>query len=143
MIDFCSESLSFSMDNEEQISEWIESAIVKENKTPGVISVIFCSDNFLLEVNQKHLNHDYYTDIITFDYTEDSVISGDLFISIERTSENANLLKVSQLDEIQRVLIHGTLHLLGYKDKTPDDKALMTEKEDYYLSLRSFTNEIN
>lgn len=140
MIDFNSESISFTLSSEEQVGKWIEKVVVEESKELGALSVIFCSDDYLLEINKKHLDHDYYTDIITFDYTEGSLVSGDLFISIDRTTENAKKLTVNELDELDRVIVHGTLHLLGYKDKTPTDKALMTEKEDYYLSLRPFTN---
>ena len=140
MIDYNSEDIAFSIENEEQISTWIKKTILEEGKELGILSLIFCSDEYLLKINKEHLKHDYFTDIITFDYTEQTITSGDLFISIDRTNENANKLNVNALDELNRVIIHGTLHLLGYKDKSPSDKALMTEKEDYYLSLRPFTN---
>jgi rRNA maturation RNase YbeY len=96
--------------------------------------LIFCSDEYLLDVNKKYLNHDYYTDIITFDYVEDKIISGDIFISSDRVRENANQFNVSFEMELFRIIIHGILHLLGYKDKTKKDKSLMTEKENFYLS---------
>lgn len=111
----------------------IEKLINKENKTPGDISVIFCSDDYLLEINKSHLNHDYYTDIITFNYVENNVISGDLFISIDRIKENADKFVVSFKEELYRVILHGILHLVGYDDKSDDQKKVMREKENYYL----------
>lgn len=112
---------------------WIKSTISKENQQTGEISFIFCTDDYLLEINKQYLDHDYYTDIITFDYVEDSIISGDIFISVDRVQENADQFKVSFSNELNRIIIHGVLHLLGYKDKEAPDKKLMTQKEDYYL----------
>lgn len=116
-------------------SSWIQQTISKEKHTSGDISFIFCSDLYLLGINKEYLKHDYFTDIITFDYVEDGIVSGDIFISIDRVKENATLYKVDFLSEINRIMIHGILHLLGYKDKKPADKSLMTNKEDYYLSI--------
>ena len=121
---------------EDKTELWIENTIRSENKKAGDISFIFCSDDYLLEVNKEYLNHDYYTDVITFDYVEENIISGDIFISIDRIKENADEFKVSFSDELNRIMIHGVLHLLGYKDKTADEKQLMTTKEDKYLSMR-------
>jgi len=115
-------------------SNWIKDVIVSEDKSIGDISFIFCSDNYLLDVNRKYLDHDYFTDIITFDYVEGIVISGDIFISLDRVKENSNTFNISYLAELNRILVHGILHLLGYKDKLKEDKKLMTEKEDYYLN---------
>jgi rRNA maturation RNase YbeY len=117
-----------------KILNWIKETILNEGKTLGDVSLIFCSDEYLLDVNKKYLNHDYYTDIITFDYVEDKIISGDIFISSDRVRENANQFNVSFEMELFRIIIHGILHLLGYKDKTKKDKSLMTEKENFYLS---------
>jgi len=97
------------------------------------ISVIFCSDDYLLSVNKEYLNHDYYTDIITFDYSVDTEISGDLFISIDRVKENSTEFNVPFLNELHRVLVHGVLHLCGYGDKSPVEETLMRSKEDFYL----------
>ena len=106
----------------------------ESKKKIDYINFIACSDNYLLEINQDYLKHDYYTDVITFDYSETEIAS-DVFMSIDRIEDNAKQNKVSKLNECYRILIHGVLHLVGYKDKTPEDKAVMTQKEDYYLSL--------
>jgi len=116
-------------------TNWIKEVIVSEEKIAGDISFIFCSDDYLLDMNKKYLDHDYFTDIITFDYVEDSIINGDLFISIDRVRENAGLFNVTIGEELNRIIVHGVLHLIGYKDKMPNDKYLMTEKENFYLSL--------
>lgn len=116
----------------------INSLIKNELKTTGEVSVIFCSDEYLLQMNKNYLNHDYYTDIITFDYVEGDTISGDLFISLDRVNENAEKFNIPFLIELFRVIFHGTLHLAGYKDKTEDEQILMREKENYYLSEVDF-----
>jgi probable rRNA maturation factor len=116
----------------------IEYLIKNENKYTGDITVIFCSDDYLLKINEQYLNHDYYTDIITFDYVENSVISGDLFISTDRVKENSAQLNVSFEKELYRVVLHGILHLTGYKDKTEDEKKVMRGKEDFYLAKAGF-----
>jgi len=112
----------------------IKDLIVSENKKVGDLNFIFCSDNYLLEVNKQYLNHDYYTDIITFDYCEDKLVSGDIFISVDRVLENSNKFKLDFNNELSRVLFHGVLHLCGYKDKNKIDKTQMTSKEDFYLN---------
>lgn len=116
----------------------LNSLIKKELKEVGDITVIFCSDEYLLEMNKEYLNHDYYTDIITFDYVEGNVISGDLFISVDRVRDNAVQFDSTLLKELYRVVFHGTLHLVGYKDKTEDEKVVMRSKEDSYLSEVDF-----
>jgi probable rRNA maturation factor len=108
--------------------------IKNENKLPGEISIIFCSDDYLLKMNKDYLKHDYYTDVITFDYSEENIVSGDIFISADRVKENAAKYGVEFKNESIRVMVHGILHLIGYKDKTKEDKKQMTEKEDFYLS---------
>ncbi len=118
--------------------EGIKYLVNNELKTLGNLSVIFCSDAYLLDINKQYLNHDYYTDIITFDYVEESVISGDLFISIDRISENAGEFSTSIIKELYRVVFHGVLHLVGYNDKTDTEQTLMTEKENYYLRKMEF-----
>jgi probable rRNA maturation factor len=117
----------------------LERLILNENKELGVINVICVSDEYLLEMNMKYLNHDYFTDIITFDYTNDLVVSGDLYISVDRVVDNANLNGVSVNNEFLRVCVHGVLHLCGYKDKSDSEIAVMREKEDFYLSYCCFT----
>jgi probable rRNA maturation factor len=113
-----------------------------ENKVLGDITVVFCTDDYLLQVNRQYLNHDYYTDIITFDYSEVNVISGDLFISYDRVKENAMAFSVNSKKELERVIYHGVLHLCGFKDKTAGDELLMREKEDFYLN-RFVSRETN
>jgi len=137
-VSFVSERISFECPHQELIQKWLSSACSNENKTLDNLTYIFCSDEYLLKINQKHLHHNYYTDVITFDYSESNFISGDVFISIERVTENANSTGSSLSNELHRVMVHGLLHLLGYDDKTLSDKAEMTSQEDFYLSLRSF-----
>lgn len=110
-----------------------------ENLKLGEITIVCCSDDGLLKINQQYLNHDYYTDIITFDYTESGLVSGDLFISVDRISDNSNSENVSFENEMNRVIIHGVLHLCGYGDKCEEEKVQMRSKEDYYLSQIGFT----
>ena len=116
----------------------LNSLIKNELKKTGELSVIFCSDEYLLQMNKEYLDHDYYTDIITFDYVEKEVISGDLFISLDRIRENAKNFKTSLLKELYRVVFHGVLHLVGYNDKTEEEQREMREKENYYLSEVDF-----
>jgi rRNA maturation RNase YbeY len=123
----------FDFDNKESRREWIENTIREEGKQLGEINIIFCDDNSLLEKNKTYLNHNTLTDIITFDYSELNTISGDIFISIERVLENSKDFKVTFDHELNRVIIHGHLHLVGYKDKTEEEQRVMREKEDYYL----------
>ncbi len=115
-------------------SEWLEKIIIHEKKKLGEIVYVFCTDNYLLEKNIKFLNHNTLTDVITFDYCNNNIISGDILISIERVYENAKEYNVNFVSELNRVMIHGLLHLLGYKDKTKTESKLMRVKENYYLS---------
>lgn len=112
---------------------WIHNVVHEEDAVLEGITYIFCTDDYLLDINQKHLNHDYYTDIISFDYSEDKNIAGDLFISIDRVKDNANSMGISFDEELKRVCVHGVLHLLGYGDKEPEEITLMRDKEDYYI----------
>ena len=121
--------------NERLICDWIKGAIRNENKKLGELNCIFCSDSFLHEMNQTYLDHDTYTDIITFNYVEENLISGDLYISIDRVFENASTFNVSKMQELNRVIIHGVLHLIGYNDKTPEEADEIRAKEDFYLTL--------
>ena len=134
---YCSEDISSPKMQKRKMTSWIKETIASEEKIPGEISFIFCSDNYLLEVNKQYLNHDYFTDIITFDYVENNVISGDIFISCDRVKENASEYKTGFDNELSRIIIHGVLHLLGFKDKNKKDKLLMTQKEDFYLEVLS------
>ncbi|MDX1650884.1 MAG: rRNA maturation RNase YbeY [Brumimicrobium sp.] len=130
------QEVDFSCELDEvKVSDWIRSVVEQENRKLGEITIVFGSDEWLLEKNREFLNHDYYTDIITFDYCEDSIISGDLLISVERVFENADDLNVSRETELNRVIVHGVLHLMGYSDKSDPEKELMRKKEDSYLAL--------
>lgn len=135
-IHFFQEDISFNLKQKIRLRNWISNTIKEENKRIGELSFIFCSDAYLLSINQEYLNHNTYTDIITFDNSENDHITGDIFISLDRVRENAFVFKVSEHDELHRVMIHGALHLLGYIDKGKDAKALMTSKENYYLLKR-------
>jgi len=117
-----------------KISEWLENLIQTENKKPGDINYIFCDDEYLLKVNQDYLDHDYYTDIITFDYVKGKTISGDIFVSLPRILDNASTLSQDFDSEFRRVLAHGLLHLCGYKDKTKEEESTMRQKEDFYIN---------
>jgi probable rRNA maturation factor len=138
MINFYSEIEKFSLSSINKVKRWIESVIISEEKKEGAISYIFCDDAYLLKKNIKYLKHNTLTDIISFDYTMGEIISGDIFISIERVKENAKLFQTDFKDELHRVMVHGVLHYCGYHDKTKQEKAQMRTKEDYYLSLRDF-----
>lgn len=119
----------------EFFSLWLYDVVNREGFDLGNINLIFTSDDYLLDVNRKYLNHDYYTDIITFDYSENNVISGDLFISIDRVRDNSKKLNQMFHVELNRVVVHGVLHLCGYGDKSDDEKLLMRKKEDFALSI--------
>jgi rRNA maturation RNase YbeY len=118
----------------DSITETLPVLVSLESFELGDITLIFCTDEELLAINKEHLAHDYYTDIITFNYNNDSILSGDLFISVDRITDNAQQLGVSMEEELHRVCFHGVLHLLGYNDKTDDEIAVMRAKENFYLN---------
>jgi probable rRNA maturation factor len=130
---FFSEDVQYTIRGKQKIRLWLSEVIRHEKKKPGNISVVLCSDRYLLQLNKKFLKHDYYTDIITFDYGEDKTVSGDIMISIERVKENAASFKVPVSSELLRVIVHGVLHLCGYQDKNKNDRGIMTELENKYL----------
>ena len=133
MIQFCTEDITFSLKEKLKHKAWLNEVAKQEGKKILELTYVFCSDEYLLQINQEYLNHDTLTDIVTFDNSEDpKKIEGDIFISIERVRENGDKLGTSET-ELERVMVHGLLHLLGYKDKKKEDKALMTEKEDFYI----------
>lgn len=135
---FFFEEVSIPGFSEKEVREWIIRAIAEEGEEAGDISFVFCNDDYLHGLNVEYLNHDTLTDIITFDYCEDSGnISGDLFISVDRVKENAAEFGISFEKELFRVMIHGVLHLLGYDDKEPHDAGLIRQKENYYLTLQA------
>ena len=137
MVSYFNEDISFPFKEKRFTSRWLKIVAESEGKRLGEVSVIFCSDKYILDINIKYLQHDYYTDIITFDYCEGSRLSGDLFISIDSVRENASFYGVEFADELNRVIVHGLLHLIGYDDHTPEDIAVMRAKENFYLSQRS------
>ncbi|MEN8223902.1 MAG: rRNA maturation RNase YbeY [Bacteroidota bacterium] len=136
LIQFFSEEVSFKLEHEKEIQDWISAMIHEEGLEAGVLNYIFCNDEYLLQLNQQYLDRNTLTDVIAFDYREnDDEVSGDIFISVERTAENAEKFGQSHEKELFRVIVHGALHLCGYDDHSPEEKTLMTEKEDKYLSL--------
>ena len=141
LIQFFEEDISYKIKNKTALRLWITETIQAEGFKLKELTYIFCSDNYLLQLNKQYLNHDTYTDIITFDNSSiENVILGDIFISIERIRENAVKFNITEENELHRVIIHGALHLVGYKDKTPSDKEKMTFKEDFYLNKRGFNS---
>ena len=139
-INFFEEDISFKLKNKTGVKQWIKTSIEAEGQKLKELNYIFCSDEYLLKINQQYLDHDTYTDIVTFDNSEkDRVIEGDIFISIDRIRENALKFNSGEVNELHRVIIHGALHLLGYQDKTAEKKKIMTSREDHYLAVRNFT----
>ena len=126
------------LSNTEDLNLWLNSVIKEEGMIIGELVYVFCNDEYLLKKNIKFLKHNTLTDVITFDYSEEEIISGDILISTERVVENAKIFNVNYLTELHRVMVHGLLHLLGYKDKIEKDANTMREKENYYLN--KFTN---
>lgn len=137
MIQFIAEEVELPVLSKQKITRWIKEIAAVYGKRTGEIAYIFCNDNRILEVNKQFLQHEYYTDIITFDYSEGTVISGDIFISIETVQSNAEEFKVSFDDELKRILIHGILHLCGQDDKTPELRLEMIRKENSALQMYS------
>lgn len=135
MISFNNQSIAFKLKQKTKLKQWIKSITVNEKHKVGDINYVFCTDDELLEINIKHLNHNTYTDIITFDYTENKTINSDIFISVDRVTENAKKFQVDFDTELRRVMIHGVLHLFGYKDKSKADAELMRKKEDAALKI--------
>jgi rRNA maturation RNase YbeY len=134
-ISFHNEDIAFVLPQKRLYKQWIEQTALSHGKTIGELTYLFCSDEYLLEMNKTYLQHDYYTDIITFDYSEENKISGDLFISVERVKDNALKIGVSLQNEMQRVVIHGVLHLCGFKDKEKTDVQIMRKMEEKALLL--------
>ena len=137
MVSYFTEDIKFEFKRKRLTSRWLKLVAESEIKRLGDISVIFCSDNYILDINIKYLGHDYFTDIITFDYCEGNKLSGDLFISVDTVRENAVEYGAEFDEELHRVIVHGLLHLIGYDDHTPEEEKQIHEKEDYYLKLRN------
>ena len=124
----------FLLENTESFIRWIKNVILEENKELGEVNYIFCDDKYLLGKNIKYLDHGTLTDIITFNYCEGNMISSDIMISVERVMENSSIFENSFSEELNRVMIHGILHLIGYNDKTDGEKEIIRKKEDYYVN---------
>ncbi len=135
MIEFFSEDINMPDFNQADVCDWINTVIENHEKKLGEISIIFCSDDYILKVNREYLNHDYFTDIITFDYCEGSNVNGDLFISLDTVLDNSRDFDTGYENEIMRVIIHGILHLIGFNDKTDSEQEEMTRQENISLSL--------
>ena len=138
MVNFNVINTNFRLKNKLKVRNWVRDIVASEERLGGEISYIFCDDEYLGSVNEKYLKHRTLTDIITFDYSERGRISGDIFISVERVHENSAIFKTTLNQELARVMAHGILHLVGYKDKSEGDRKKMRSKEDYYLT--SFPN---
>ena len=137
MVRYYQEDIQYELKQKMRNNRWLKTVAGSEMRRLGAVNIIFCSDNYILDVNVRYLGHDYFTDIITFDYCEKDVLSGDLFISIDSVRENALYYGVPFEDELDRVMVHGLLHLIGYDDHTPEQQAEMRAKEDYYLQMKA------
>jgi len=137
-INFFSEGITFILKNKLFVRSWMANCALAEKKKIATINYIFCSDNYLKKINKQYLNHNFFTDIITFptENTNKKIISGDIYISIDRVKENAIHFEVTSTDELHRVMIHGLLHLCGYGDASVAEKKRMRKKEDFYLVSR-------
>ena len=134
-ITFLNNEIKFLLKDKTKLKKWITEVVEKQKKRVGDIGYLFCDDEYILQVNREYLDHDTYTDIITFDYVEGDIISGDILISIDRVGENAKTFGCTFEHELHRVIIHGVLHLLGGKDKTPAEAAAMRKKENQALKI--------
>jgi len=134
MIEFSSQN-DFVLEQSERVESWLKAASLKESYGIDSLGYVFCSDDFLLEINQQFLAHDTLTDIVTFDYTEGTILNGEIYISTDRVADNAKDFNVDFDTELRRVIIHGLLHMCGYGDKTEEEKLQMRSKEDEYLAL--------
>ena len=137
-INFFNELPTYTFENKTAWSEWLIACAKEEGYDLSMLNIIGMSDEQLLQINQEYLKHDTLTDVITFPLSIGKEIEGEIYLSIERARENASKLALALQDEVCRLTIHGLLHLMGYTDKTPEDKAVMTSKEDYYLTSRTF-----
>ena len=141
MINYFNEDTKIPKFKRRLYSNWIKSIVNKYGYKLGEINYIFCSDKYILEINRQYLNHDYFTDIITFNYNNDKLISSDIYISIDTVAKNADYYHVNFENELNRVMIHGILHLLGFDDKSEDEKIVMRKKEDEALDFLSSLNQ--
>ena len=135
MIQFIAEGVTMPAVDKMRLKQWIKAVAETYGRKTGDVSYVFCNDERILQVNNQYLQHDYYTDIITFDYSTDKIISGDIFISLDTVKSNAGLYKTDYKEELHRIIIHGVLHLCGNDDKTPELRTVMTEKENRALEM--------
>lgn len=140
-VNFSNGDIDFALDNEKMIKDWISEIISRHDKKLGKVNYLFCSDQMVYDMNVRFLNHDTLTDIITFDYVAGNLVSGDIVISVDRVGENATLFGSFFSHELHRVIIHGILHLLGFKDKSPEDAATMRAKENESLQILDSMNK--
>ena len=134
-INFLSEKIKFIPKKQKKLRSWIKDVVVLEGRHVSSLVYVFCRDSYLLTINREYLNHDTLTDIVTFDYSEGGDLDGEIYISLDRVKENARKLEIAFEDELHRVMIHGVLHILGLKDKSPSQKSAMRKKEEACLSL--------
>ncbi len=128
--------IKFKLDNTRQVKEWLSRVVSEEKHFPGNINIVFTSDNYLREINKEFLQKEYYTDVISFNYSSGAVVDGDILVSVERVKENSEIFSTGFTNELHRAVLHGLLHLLGYRDSNADEKAAMRHKEEQYLSAR-------
>lgn len=133
-ISFHNQGCDFSLEQSRKVAQWLKESVVSEGFKIGEINIIFCSDSELLKINKEFLEHDYLTDVITFDYSLEGVVGGDIYISVETVRSNAETFFCGFRSEILRVMVHGVMHLCGQKDKSVKERKMMQEKENYYLS---------
>lgn len=138
---FSNQNIEFNLKEKRKVSSWIKEVAKNYKRKVGELSIVFVSDEEILSINQQYLNHNYFTDIITFDYSYNGIIEGDIFISIDTVKTNSLKFRTEFTDELLRVIIHGVLHLIGFKDKNPMDKKEMTENENLALKLFKDNNE--
>jgi len=132
-IKFFTEQIQFNLKEKNKVKNWIKNSIENENYISGTINFIFTSDDYLLEINKEYLAHNYFTDIITFNYCENDIVNSDIYISVDTVQNNSERFNVSFINELHRVMIHGILHLIGFNDQDDKEKAIMREKENEYL----------
>lgn len=136
MVRYYTEDTDFVFKGKALNNKWLKMVAESEIRKIGDINIIFCSDNYILDVNMKYLQHDYFTDIITFDYCEGKFLNGDLFISVDSVRENSEFYGTEFSEELNRVIVHGVLHLIGFDDHCDEDITMMRYKENYYLDIR-------
>lgn len=134
-VKFYNQDIKFKLSEKNRIKKWVKTIVKEHKKELGDINYILCSDSYLIEINKKFLNHDYFTDIITFNYNFDEFIEGDIFISIDTVNFNSKKYKTNPQEELLRVIIHGILHLLGFNDKSKEEKLKMRDLENWALKL--------